>query len=293
MPTVHLSAAVEQYGAARATRYSSTTVKNEMSVLRRLVHNLGNPTVDKVTPGMIEGWFASVMKPHTDRIGIGREPVAASTANYYRTRIQSLQRYCTQRGWTTTDWLAHSPRMRQAKRTRQQPAVDLLLAMLDATTDPRNRAVLAVAMNTGLRSSEIGLLRVADVDLNTLTLRTWINKSLLEDEMPMTSDLARRASRRSRWPPSVPHPVTQPSDARAAGHASRLVRPVASPGATRPNRSGSDHRKQRKPYAMLAPDGCPLGVGWTDLEQAQSCRPTGAFVRSDPPHDHTNRWIRA
>ena len=44
---------------------------------------------------------------------------------------------------------------------------------------------------------------------------------------------------------------------------------------------------------MLASDGCPLGVGWTDLEQAQSCRPTGAFVRSDPLHDHTNRWIRA
>ncbi len=62
--------------------------------------------------------------------------------------------------------------------------------MLDATSDPRDRAVLAVAMNTGLRSSEIEHLKVADVDLNTLTLRTWINKSLIDDEMPITSDLA-------------------------------------------------------------------------------------------------------
>jgi len=62
--------------------------------------------------------------------------------------------------------------------------------MLENTLEPRDRAVLACAMNTGMRSGEIARLLVGVVDLDTLTLHVWVSKSLIEDDVPITSDLA-------------------------------------------------------------------------------------------------------
>jgi len=185
-----LSDVVEQYLDHRATRYSAATVKNEGHVLRRFVANLADPRVASVTPEMVEDWFSKVMRPHVDRGGVQRPAVTATTANFYRCRLQSLHRYAVSRGLTRSDWLAHSPRMREQRRVRQQPSPDLLLRMLDSTVEPRDRMVLALAMNTGLRASEIANLKVGDVDLDTLTLRVSITKSRTEDDMPITSDLA-------------------------------------------------------------------------------------------------------
>jgi integrase len=62
--------------------------------------------------------------------------------------------------------------------------------MMDNAGDPRDRALLAAAINTGLRANEIARLKVGDVNLDTLTLRVWISKNQVEDDMPVTSDLA-------------------------------------------------------------------------------------------------------
>lgn len=61
--------------------------------------------------------------------------------------------------------------------------------MLESAECPRDRAILAVAMNTGLRRSSLRDLRVGDVDLDTLNLHVRIAKTKLEDGMPMTADL--------------------------------------------------------------------------------------------------------
>ena len=61
--------------------------------------------------------------------------------------------------------------------------------MLANTEDPRDHALLATAMNTGLRAGEVARLRVGDVDIGALSLRVWVSKSRVEDVMPMTSDL--------------------------------------------------------------------------------------------------------
>jgi hypothetical protein len=79
--------------------------------------------------------------------------------------------------------------MRADQRQRLQPTPDVMWQMLDSTSDPRDRALLATAMNTGLRAGEITALKVGAVDLEGLTLRAWISKSRLEDDLPMPSDL--------------------------------------------------------------------------------------------------------
>jgi len=193
VPAMPLRQAVDEYLAARKGRCSPTTVRNDGYVLHRFSATVANGRdirVCNLTPEHVVTWFNKLNQPHLDRSKVARTAIQASTWNYYRTRIKSFVAYCSRRGWTRADLLSEVIPRREARKIRQQPSVNSLLAMLAATTDPRDRAVLACAMNTGLRASEIAPLRVGDVDLRTLTLHVWISKSQVEDNMPITSDLA-------------------------------------------------------------------------------------------------------
>ena len=85
--------------------------------------------------------------------------------------------------------------MRVPTKDRLQPGPEMLWVMLEGEECPRDRAILATAMNTGLRSSSISDLRVGDVDLQGLTLHVRVPKSQIEDSMPLTSDLANELRR--------------------------------------------------------------------------------------------------
>jgi integrase len=195
MTSVHprLSEAVEDYLDLRRARFSHTTVQNETFVLRRFVANVGDIQVRHLRPEHVEKWFygpGGVMAAHRTRDRLAREPVQASTHNYYRSRLKSFFGYCSQRGLTRAVLLQQVTPMRLPTKDRLQPGPDTLWIMLDGEKCPRDRAILATAMNTGLRSSSISDLRVGDVDLDNLTLHVRITKSKIEDSMPMTSDLA-------------------------------------------------------------------------------------------------------
>ncbi len=193
MSAMLLSQAVDQYLAARKGRCSLTTVQNDGYVLHRFAATVANGRdiqVRNLTPEHVVNWFNALMQPHLDRSRVARTAIQSSTWNYYRTRIKSFVAYCSRRGLTHADVLSEVPPKCEARKIRQQPSVNELLAMLGATTDPRDRALLACAMNTGLRASEIASLRVGDVHLGTLNLHVWVSKSQVEDNMPITSDLA-------------------------------------------------------------------------------------------------------
>jgi integrase len=190
MSAVLLSQIVEDYLTARRARYAESTVKNDGIVLHRFVATRGDIQMRHLTPAHIETWFLSLMQPHTDRCGVHRPAVQPSSHNYYLARLKSFFAYCAKRGLTRVDLLTYVPPMKEPRRRRQQPTPEFLWAMLDSALDPRDRALIATAINTGLRANEIARLKVCDVDLDTLTLRVWISKSQVEDDMPVTSDLA-------------------------------------------------------------------------------------------------------
>ncbi len=193
MSAVPLSQAVTEYLAARAARQSPATVKNESHVLTRFAATVAKGReiqMRNLTAEHVESWFVILLQPHTDRSGVSRPPIQATTWNNYFARIKSFAAYCARRGWTRADLLAYVHPLKVTSKVRQQPSVDPLLAMLKNTTEPRDRAVLACAMNTGMRAGEIAMLRVGKVDLDTLTLRVNVSKSKIEDDMPITSDLA-------------------------------------------------------------------------------------------------------
>ncbi len=88
------------------------------------------------------------------------------------------------------------PPERQATRARRSETIKFLT--LDETrrlfagiTDKRDKAVFLLAYRHGLRASEIGLLRVSDLDLKRLRVMLHRLKGSLSGEHPLQADEAR------------------------------------------------------------------------------------------------------
>ena len=152
---------------------------------------VGDILVHNLTADHVERWFLSLGSAHLCRDGRVRPEVKATTYNFYYARLKAFVHYLQARGMTRHDPMAHIRPRKVDRRQRQQPTADQMWQMLTNTKDARDRALLATAMNTGLRAGEIARLRVGDVDIEALSLRVWVSKSRVEDVMPMTSDLAR------------------------------------------------------------------------------------------------------
>lgn len=210
MATVHkrLGEAVEDYLRYRATRFSPTGVQQEGYVLRRFVANIGDIQLRHLRAERVTDWFTNLLSDHTTRDGQHREPIKASTHNFYRARLNAFFTFAQQRGWLRTDPLAEISPQRIKRRQRQQPTRETLLRMIEVTTDPRDRAYLAAAMNTGLRANEIVRLRIGDVDIDQYTLQVEISKTHESDNMPMTIELATELR---DWLPSYARTLGRPT----------------------------------------------------------------------------------
>jgi integrase len=176
--------AVTGFLAGPAQKYTHRTYLNYASVLRRFSRDLGpNKRVGYVTDAQVEEWI-------TGFIDRGRAP---GTVNRYRGDLTTFNRWCITQGFTRSEWLASMPTEPDPERDWTQLTADQLLRLLDAAPHPRDRCMVALAMNTGLRINEITKLRVKDVDLNKNRLRTVISKQKARretiDYMPITLEL--------------------------------------------------------------------------------------------------------
>ena len=188
-----LSEAKDKYLAMRRARFSKQSAINDGYALTRFLAWVGEDIqVRNLQPERVEAFFygpGGLRDIHETRDGKTRPAVQESTHNHIRSRLKMFFAYCTQNGWLRQDLLLQVTPMRRPRKQRFQPAPRILLAMLDATTNPRDRAYIAVAINTAMRSNEIARLRVGDVDLDAGDLTVWISKSKTEDTMPISSDL--------------------------------------------------------------------------------------------------------
>jgi integrase len=179
---VTLSEAVQQYVDLRYATCAATTASNDASVLRRMVKAVGDIQVRHVTETHIERWFFS-------EEGLQKTVHEPSSFNNYRKRLVRFFRFCSMKGWLRTDPMIHIRARRVPSKERQRLDAGGLLRLLETTANPRDRAFLAVAINTGLRSNEIARIRVGDVDLDGGWLLANISKTAEQDTMPITSDL--------------------------------------------------------------------------------------------------------
>jgi type 1 fimbriae regulatory protein FimB len=88
------------------------------------------------------------------------------------------------------------PPERQATRARRSETIKFLTLdetrrLFKAITDKRDKAIFLLAYRHGLRASEVGMLRISDLDLKRLRVMLHRLKGSLSGEHPLQSDEAR------------------------------------------------------------------------------------------------------
>lgn len=93
-------------------------------------------------------------------------------------------------------WTMPKPPERQVTRARRSETIKFLTLdetrrLFAAIIDKRDKAIFLLAYRHGLRASEVGLLRVSDLDLKRLRVMLHRLKGSLSGEHPLQVDEAR------------------------------------------------------------------------------------------------------
>lgn len=178
-----LGAAIGRYLEIRAAKVSDNTFKNDAVALQHLVRVLGDRLpLEEFTRELCDdvffaaGGLATKMSPTTFAAYLSRMRQFSKNAAAYR--------------WIPGDPLGgmQAPR-RPAPKDRQRLTPEEMLALVEVARSPRDRAALAIAINTGLRGSEIASIRIGDLDLDAGYMDVLIEKTGDRDRMPITADL--------------------------------------------------------------------------------------------------------
>lgn len=112
-------------------------------------------------------------------------------------QVRSFLGHCVKRGWAQSDPSSLLTAKRPIPTLRERLTANELLALIEAAADhsARDRILVALAVNLGLRASEITNLLVRDVRLEDGQIRVQIPKTSEADEMPVTQDLDRELRR--------------------------------------------------------------------------------------------------
>jgi len=173
-----LSEALADFQGVRATYVAPTTLANDQSVLQRFVAGVGDPCCHNLTSQTVERYFAALAREQQPR-----------SFNKVRSRVNTFLAFCGRRGWMDRDPLGEVRPRRVIKRERLRLSPEEMLELPSYARTPRDKALLVLAANTALRASEIRSLRVRDVDLAGGWLHVRIQKSALEDVMPISAEL--------------------------------------------------------------------------------------------------------
>jgi site-specific recombinase XerD len=163
---ITLSIAITKYfEAKRAQRLSEHTLSDYNNTFRKFSSFLGEDRrIDKITSTSIAQFLANT------------KGVSKKTTLNYHTGLSSLWNYLVKLGYVKQNIvrLVDPPRPdeRQVIPFNRDDIVKMLGVIKEKQSEIRNRAIILLLLDTGLRSSELCSLRVKDIDLITRKLRT-------------------------------------------------------------------------------------------------------------------------
>lgn len=182
MSQVTLSTAIREYTDLTHGRYAHGTRRAHASILGMFLRRVGDLQMRHLTQAHVERYFYAA--PH----GV-RQRYAPGTFNQHRQVILGFIKFAINRGWLRTDPMFNVHRAKTVQKERLRLSAQDLLRALDTVHHPRDRAFLALAMNTGLRVSEIQTLTIGDLNLTAGTLHCTLTKNSKEDTFPVNADL--------------------------------------------------------------------------------------------------------
>ena len=163
----------------RARGMAPSTVKGHIQILNRWVTLMGDTKVSYIRPQHIDRFFGAA----------GWSP---KTQNLYLSQIRAYFAWCRRMNYLdraadpTEGWRA----VRGESREQFWLPPEEFAALLDASDDPRDRAIIAIGMYTFLRGSEIASLKIQDLDLTRNTLSVYRQKTKDADTLPVCEELA-------------------------------------------------------------------------------------------------------
>ena len=177
-----LATAADEYLQLTSGRYAETTNKQRKLHIGRFVRVTGDIQVRHLSQKHMEAYFYAKPDGLTYRY-------APTSVNLIRAVLAAWMKFMHNRGWLTTDPLANIRPARTPRPEHVRLSADELLRCLDICKHPRDRAFVAIAINTGLRISEITSLTLQDVNLDLGEIHAKIHKSVKEDLFPINADL--------------------------------------------------------------------------------------------------------
>lgn len=176
--TPRLSEALIEYVDIRSAHLAPSTMANDQAVLRRFVAGVRNPQCHDLTPQAVERWFAEQATIQM-----------ASSYNKVRARVSGFMAFCQRRGWLSGDPTAEVRTRRVVRRERLRLSAVQIKTLIAKTENPRDRAMLATASNTGMRASDLTALKLGNIDLANGVLSFVAQKTGEPDSLPITADL--------------------------------------------------------------------------------------------------------
>lgn len=177
----------EQHLTAR--RLKPTTIKNSRQVLNWALKEWGDILVSTIEPRHIDRLFAA-------------NNWAPRTQNLYLGQLRQFFQWARLHGYMARDFdptatwtMARTPRNEEKTRI----PVEMFGDLLDAAPHPRDRAIVALGLYTFARGSELSTLKVHDLDLGKGLLHLYRHKTMDEDSMPVSSELAEEMTRWLNW----------------------------------------------------------------------------------------------
>jgi len=193
---------------ARAQRLSADTIRNYTLTYRRFGEWLGEELLlSDITPAQISAFLASLAQPQTPAGGVAVRPpkgLSKKTTLNYHGALGALWSWAVREGYAAVNVVQSVSRPRPEKRTVtpfSESDVKAILAACDRTrsytrpgkricdnerrTALRDRAVILLLVDTGMRSGELAGLRARDLDMKNRRL-TVFGKGSKERVLPFS-----------------------------------------------------------------------------------------------------------
>lgn len=170
------------------------TRENERSMVARFAAFVNDIQVGHVTPNHVRRFYydpqTGIKENHQRRWATGK-PMMPGSFNKARLHLLNFFAYCQVEGWVRRDdlmkYVRKAAEPAQADRFRlDEPG---LLNLIELADNPRDKAVIAHAMNTGGRASEVTWPRIKHVELDTRSLAVWVQKTRESDVMGIAPHL--------------------------------------------------------------------------------------------------------
>jgi integrase/recombinase XerD len=142
--------------------------RGHLSAMAEFMEGTGVEIVEQVSPSTLRAWFA-----HLHERDISHNTIAA-----YDRAARAFFAFCRQEGWVDEDPMGNRRRIRQEKRRPDTLDLDEVKALIQTCNEDtfgiRDRAIMLLLLDTGLRAGELVGLTMDDIELDNHHGRVYV-----------------------------------------------------------------------------------------------------------------------